>query len=348
LPRLKAEYLNSLCSEILKRSGVSEVDAAIVSENLVEANLKGHDSHGVLLLPTYVARIGQGIYDVKAKIDILLDSPSITLLDGNWGFGQVIAKRAMEMAIAKAKRNGISYVGVRHSNHIGRLGYYAKMALQEDVIAIMMANSGGPVAPYGGKSPIMGTNPICVAIPSGTFPPLVLDMATSVVAGGKVFDRRERGEKVPGDWLIDHQGKPTTDPANYGPGKGTLLTLGGSVGYKGFGLSLVVDILGGILTGAGITVSKERRPGGNGISIICIDTKQITPVETFKQKTKELIEIVKRSDTRPGFEEVLVPGEPSSRKEIERFQNGIEIPESLWRKIEEIAEELGIDTKSTA
>lgn len=344
MPRLKAEYLRRLCTEIFKKVGASDEEATTVSDNLVEANLKGHDSHGVILLPSYVSRIKQGLYKPGAKTALLLETASMALIDGNWGFGQVIAKKAMEIAIAKAKKTGISYVGIRHSNHIGRLGYYAKMALEQDILAIIIANSGGPVAPYGGKSPIMGTNPICVAVPTGRLPSFILDMATSVVAGGKVHDRRERGERVPEDWLIDREGMATTDPNTYGPGGGMLQTLGGSVAYKGFGLSLVADILGGVLTGAGITVSKERRPGSNGTSIICIDVNQITPVEVFKHKTLELIDIMKKSELRPGFTEILVPGEPSSRREEERLEKGIEIPENLWKKIDEITTQLGIDT----
>jgi len=341
--------LNWLCTEILKRVGASPEEATIVSENLVEANVKGHDSHGVMVLPTYVERVQQGFYTLGARVDLLVDTPCMALLDGNWGFGQVIARKAMEIAIAKAKATGISYVGVRNANHIGRLGYFAKMALEQDVIALMIVNSGGPVAPYGSKSPIMGTNPMCFAVPSNAAFPLILDMATSVVAGGKVSLKRERGENVPEDWLIDRDGRPTTDPSVYGEKGGMLLTLGGSVGYKGFGLSLMMDILGGILTSAGTTAVKfkdiERKPGANGVSIVCIDIKQITQVDLFKQRTNELVESIKQSEVRPGFTEILIPGEPSSRREKERKRKGIDIPENVWRELKEVAGKLDIDTE---
>jgi LDH2 family malate/lactate/ureidoglycolate dehydrogenase len=333
------------------RLGASREEAAIVSDSLVEADLEGHDSHGVMRLPTYVERVKRGFYTLGAKADTLVETPSMALLDGNWGFGHVIARKAMEIAITKAKMSGISYVGVRNANHIGRLAHFAKMALKENLIAIIAVNSAGPVAPHGGKSPIMGTNPICFAVPSDVGFPFILDMATSVVASGKVLLKQERGESVPEDWIIDRDGRPTTDSSVFGlEGKGgMLLPLGGSVGYKGFGLSLMMDLLGGVLTGAGATAVKlegiERRPNANGISIICIDMKQITQVDLFKERANALVRSVKQSEVRPGFTEILIPGEPSSRMEKERTQKGIEVHENVWRKLKGIARELDIDTK---
>jgi uncharacterized oxidoreductase len=279
-----------------------------------------------------------------AEFDIVKETPILAVIDGHWGFGQVVAKKSVELAIRKASENGIAAVGIRNCNHIGRLGDYTSLTLENDMIGFIMANSRSLVVPFGGVDRMISTNPICVGIPSGGDPPFLLDMATSVHAEGKIRVRNNRNERVPDGWLIDKNGNPTNDPADFYEG-GALLPLGGDLGYKGMGLGLLVDFLAGALTEAGCSSSKEYRTvgGSNGTFIIVISISHFTSTNEFKTRVSEVINNIKSSKKRKGVEEILIPGEPEERNKKKKLVEGINISEKTWNSIVTIAEEYGLN-----
>ena len=348
MPKFTAEQLRKITEDIFEAAGVPKTESEIVSQHLVEANLAGVDSHGVIRIPQYVKAIQTGKITPGAPLKVIQETPSSTLINGNRGFGQVIAQQAMSVAIKKARRNVISAVSVYNCNHVGRLASYTMMAADEEMIGMMMVNAGGggqTVAPFGGIARRLATNPISIAVPTGKTNPIVLDIATSVAPEGKIRAMRNRGEQVKEGWIIDHNGRPTTNPNDfYRPPKGALLPLGGAAGHKGFGLGFIIDILAGGLSGAGCS-KKNAEPPGDGILIIVIDIQRFTPLDAFLDSVVELVEYVKSSPTAPGFDEILVPGEPEFRERKKRLKSGIFIDETTWRQIKEIIEELGISTE---
>ena len=354
MPVFKAEQLKNLSVGIFKAAGASDYEAEVVSQHLVNANLSGHDSHGVLRIPSYVSMIREGYkpygYVSKivpgAQIEIVKETETTALIDGHWGFGQVIAGKAMEIAIEKAKKHGVGAVGVLNCNHIGRLGEYSMMAAKEDLIGLVVCNSGRLVAPFGGIDRIMSTNPITVAIPAGKERDFLLDMATSVHAEGKVHVWRSRGEQLPNGWIIDKEGTPSIDPEALYAG-GAILPMGGDVGYKGFGLAMIVDILGGALTGHGCTSGKEYT-GGNGTFMIAIRIDCFMDPDEFKERVDELIRNVKNSRKALGVTEILVPGEPEVNNREERLKKGILVPEKTWEEIKETAKGFGVNAEELA
>jgi len=343
MPTFTASQLRNLGTRVFEALGTPSNEAKRVADSLVKANLAGHDSHGVIRIPQYVNGIKRGQIKPGAKIEVVKESPSTALLDGNWGFGQVIAEKGMKMVIEKAKAHSISAVGLFHCNHIGRLGEYSLMAAEQDMIGIVVCNAGPPggnTAPYGGRARRLSTDPISAAVPAGKSKPFLLDFATSVVAEGKLRIKYYRGEKVPRGWIIDKEGRPTTDPKDFYEG-GAVLPFGG---HKGYALSLLIDILGGALTGGGCVSSKEF-VGGNGTLMIAINISSFTPLQEFKERTDALFEAIKETPTAMGFKEVLVPGEPEFRTEEKRLKEGIFVEEKTWQDITKIAEELELNLK---
>lgn len=346
MPVIHAEKLRSFGSSVFEALGVPKEDAELVSDLLVEANLTGFDSHGVIRIPIYARGIKMGAVKPGAEIKIIRETSSTAAIDGGWNLGQVVAKYSMNVCIEKARKNVVGLVTVKNSQHAGRLNTYAEMAMAQNMIGIVSVNSASYVAPYGGKSKQLGTNPLCFAIPSGDEPPMVLDMATSVWARGKIMVYLARGEELPEDVFLDPEGNPTTDPSWYTKG-GVLRNLGGEIaGYKGFGLSLLVEILTGALTEAGVSNSEEYRSrpfyGGNGIFMMAIDVGKITDLDTFKKHTDNLLNSVKNSATAPGHKEILIPGEPERIMKAQRLKDGIFIEEKTWGDLTKLAQELNV------
>ena len=340
MPIFSASQLIDVGTKIFLAAGAPLEEARLVSEFLVKANLAGHDSHGIIRVIQYVNDIEKGIIKPGANIEIVNETPSTAILNGNWGFGQVVAKRAMDLAIEKAKRNAISVVCVYNCNHIGRLADYAVMASENDMIGVVMANSTKIVAPFGGRERMLSTGPICFAFPSYLEFPLVIDVATSVVAEGKVRVALHKGEKIPLGWIIDKDGNPSSNPKDLYDG-GAILPLGGDEhGHKGFGLGLAIEILSGILTGAGCAYEETKR--GNGVFIEVINVERFMPVEEFKRRVGDLVKVIKGSKTRPGFKEILIPGEPEYLTEKVRLRDGIYVPEKTWEEIVNLAKKLGL------
>jgi hydroxycarboxylate dehydrogenase B len=345
MPRVSVEELRSLGGKIFAALKVPPEEAAWVSELLVRANLSGHDSHGVMRIPQYAQAIRSAQVCAGAPIEIVKESPSMALIDGHWGLGQVVARRAMEVAIQKAKETKISAVAAHHLYHVGRLADYTRMAAEQNLVGIMMVNGGGAspiVAPFGGTAGRLATNPISIAFPTGGSVPFLLDMATSIVAEGKVRVKRHRGEQVPDGWLLDHQGHPTTDPnALYQDPRGAILPLGGSAGHKGYGLAMVVEILGGIVARAGYA-----RPGAmrfsNGTFIIVIDISAFVDPSEGRAEIDDLLRYVKSAPKAPGMEAILYPGEPEDQERQRREREGIPLDDETWQHITAVAHDLGI------
>jgi uncharacterized oxidoreductase len=346
MPKFPATELNEFIVSMFRAAGASIDEARIVGEHLVEASIAGVDSHGLRRVPQYIGAMQSGRVKIGAHPRVLSESKTKAVVDGCSGFGQVVCREAMSMAIQKALESGIAAVTVHNCYHSGRIADYTRRAALEEVIAIVMVNAGGggqSVAPFGGLARRFGTNPISIAAPSEAGYPIVLDIATSVVPEGKIRDYYTKGERVPPDWLIDSEGRPTTDPKPFCEAKaGALLPLGGATaGHKGFGLMFMIEILAGALSGAGCSSAKFKEPD-DGLLMIALDVKQFIPLPTYYNHVATLVEYIKSCPAAPGVREVFIPGEIEFREEKKRREEGIEVHEATWRTITETAAKLGL------
>ncbi|HEU4751586.1 MAG TPA: Ldh family oxidoreductase, partial [Armatimonadota bacterium] len=280
-----------------------------------------------------------------APTTLVRETACTALLDGGWNFGAVVARRALDLGLRKAREYGTATISVRNSNHLGRLGEYTLAAAQQGMLCILTVNNhgrGNAVAPFGGSDGRLATNPIAFACP-GPERPIVVDITTSVVAEGKVRVLRNAGKQAPEGWLIDNQGRPTTDPNDlYTHPRGALLPFGGPVGHKGFALAVMVDILSGALSGAGCSQSSTCRLG-NAMFFQVIDIEKFVPLEEFVQQIAILERHIRSSPPAPGFSEILMPGEPELRQEERRRQEGLVIDEETWRQFAQAVQRLGVD-----
>jgi len=339
MPTFTVDQLRRAGLSILRNVGVAEEDAECVVDHLVRSNLVGHDSHGMVVLPIYIEWIREGKINIQTKPEIIHETTTTAIVDGKWQFGQVSAKMAMNLAIEKAEEVNLGAVGILRCSHIGRLGAYSEMAVERDMIGVMMCNTGpADVVPFGGRESRLSTNPISVAVPTGKMKPFNMDFATSVVAFGKLRLLKNQGKPIPEGWVLNKYGEPTTNPADAFDG-GMLTPFGG---HKGYAFALLIDILGGALTGAGCTSSVEYQ-GGNGTFILVINPKAFGSKPDFEEKVDELFANIKETPPLAGFEEVLIPGEVESKIEETRRREGIPIDEVSWKQITRTAEELGLD-----
>ena len=344
MPVFTPEYLHKVAYHIYRAKGVSHDEAEVVATHQIKANLVGHDSHGVIHIREYVERIDRGHIVPGAPFVVEKEAPCTAVINGNWGFGFVVTERAMRMAIEKAKTHGVAAITIHFQSHIGRLGDYPTMAVQEGMIAMITADSGaGPkaVAPFGGRGRRLGTNPICFGMPSDLEGTVLLDMATSAVAAGKISLARSRGEQVPPGWLIDKDGNPTTDPEDYRAG-GAILPVGADQGHKGYGLSFMVEIFSGLLTGLGFGLDPQARHN-DGVFIAVFNVEHFRPLDEFKKEVKEFAEFVKTSPPAAGFTEVLYPGEPEYRTEQTRRKDGIFVEDETWEQITTMMKDLKVE-----
>lgn len=345
MPTLSVEELTHIGQELYQKLGASPEEAATVVDLLIESNLAGHDSHGVRRLLQYVAGIRSGKIVPKAKIDIERETPATAVLNGNWGFGHVTAVEAMKIATQKAQEASVGIVTVYQCNHVGRLGGYPPMATRQGMVGLMSNNGHGSdlsMAPWGGVGRVLPANCLAIAFPSDQEFSVALDLTTAVAAGGKVQLALERGEQVPKEWLSDAEGCPTTDPAVYVTDpRGSLLPFGGTVGHKGFGLAIVLDILSGALSPAGC--SRMNAGGaGNALFVQAIQIEAFKPLEEFKSEVGQFVNYVKSANPAPGFNEVMVPGERSYRTRKHRLKEGIPVEDATWGEICAEAKGLGI------
>lgn len=340
--RVSANILKEFCVEVLKQVGVPSDHAYTVAESLVEANLRGVDSHGVILLPRYIKRIKLGLMNPEVVLKVVRDSGAIAVIDGYNGLGQVIATKAMEIGIGKAKEHGVGVVGVRNSNHFGMAAYIAMQALESDMIGIVFSNAAPSMAPWGGTRPLFGTNPLAIAVPTDT-ESIVLDMALGIVARGKIRAAAREEKKIPKEWALDEHGKPTTDPKE--ALKGSVLPIAGP---KGYALALMVDVLSGVLTGSFFadTISSVHEAGGVthvGHLVEAINIESFMPVKEFKDRMGEIRSKVKGSRLADGVNKIYLPGEIEFDKKKERLELGIPLSEAEQQQLKELAEELGVE-----
>ena len=329
-------------TQVFSRLGLPEEDAAVVADSLVEADLRGVHSHGMLMVAGYVGRIRKGEVNLRPQIKTVRASKGTLLIDGDNGMGQVVARQAMELVIGKARETGAGVVGVAHSSHYAAGAYWALKAVAQNMIGFALTGTGAAIAPWGGRTKILGTNPWTIAVPAGTEYPVVLDMATSVVAAGKLVWAAERGEKVPVGWALDPDEQPTDDPKRGLAGR--LLPFGS---YKGYGLMVMVDLLASLLTGGDIgpQVSNAVRDGRDlniGHYFQAIDVSAFMPVDAFKARVDDYVQLLSHSEREAGSEQVLLPGEREFRLADKRRQSGIPMPRQLMTEIETIGKELGI------
>ena len=343
MPTIQADKLTNIAATLLRGAGASDEEASIVSRHSIGANLAGHDSHGVILIPTYIDRINRGHIVPGAPYEVTRESSNSTVVDGNWGFGYVVSERLMAETIEKARTGSVAAATVFRQSHVGRVADYPMMAAEAGMIGIMTADSGRSaksVVPFGGREPRLGTNPICIAMPSNLPGPLFIDMATSAVAAGKLGVAVARGSSIPEGWLLDSEGSPTTDPTALRNG-GAMLPLGGPEGHKGYGLSVMVEILSGILTGLGFGHDPSGRHN-DGCFMAVFNIEAFRPLEEFKNEVTEFAQYLKSSPTAQGFDEVYYPGELEHLRTKKLLKEGIFIEDATWAKLEGLAEEYGV------
>lgn len=349
MPTIAADNLRSYVAQIFEAAGSPTEEAEQVAEHLVGSNLRGHDSHGVIRTLSYVQGAQSGVLQPGAPFAIVREAPSTALIDGGRNFGVPVAIRAMDLAIAKARQTGVGFVSCFGSGHIGRVGAYGDQATRQGMLAMGGVNSPGSrlTTAFGGAHRRGGTNPLMIAMPSGDpDAPFVLDMATSVVAEGKLKVAVNAGKRVPDGWIVDGDGKPSNEPRDfYGTGEnakqGALLPVGGPIGgYKGFGLNIAVEALSGILAGAGTAVEGPR--GTNGVWFMALNIANFLTPEEFTAQFDALVAFSKEPPLAPGHDEILIAGEPERRKMAARLAAGIELDDTTWQQIAQAAESVGV------
>jgi len=319
-------------------------DARTVASLMAEADLQGSDGHGVIRLPQYLKRIRSGGVNLQPRITVAREKAAMALLHGDNGMGHLVMKRAAEIAIEKARNAGVAWVGTQWSNHAGPASLYARMMLPHDMIGLYFAvGNANHLPPWGGLEMLLSTNPIAAAIPAMEEPPIVLDMATTVAAYGKVKAKAARGEMMPEGWMIDREGRPLTDPRR--ANEGFLLPIGG---YKGYGLALVVGLIAGTLNGAAMGRdvidfnADAGTPTNTGQAIVAIDPGAFGEIADFKRAVDRLVRDLHASERLPGVDRIFMPGEQSHAKIQAQRRDGIALPPSLVSTLDRLAEQLEI------
>lgn len=344
MPRFRAEELRRLAEVLLRAAGVAAAEARLVAGLLVKADLRGYPGHGVSRLPSYVAWLEEGTTQVRERPEVVREGRCTAVIDARHYLGQVAAREAMERAIAKAREHGVGAVAVRRAGHVGRLADYVEMAAEAGMIGFAAVSVGAAnVAPYGAMERAIGTNPMAFAIPARRGRHLVLDFATAAISMGELQTRLARGEPLPEGAMLDGQGNPTTDfRAFRGPPRGAFLPFGG---YKGSGLGLIAEILGGVLSGNGLGRRWWDRGGHavNGLFLQALSISEFGPLEDFLAEVDELIAFVKSRRAARGFSAILLPGERGRSAEERQLARGVEIEEATWQGLVALARRLGVE-----
>ncbi len=343
---VRHDRLETFCIQVLERLKVPPEEAAITATTMVVSNLRGVDTHGVARLPAYANKLQGGGLTPAVTLTTERETIATALLDGHDGIGQVISYRAMQLAIRKAKAAGVSYVAVKHSNHLGACAYYPMMALDHDMIGATATNASPRLAPTGGVERLFGNNPFSVAVPAGRRPPVVLDMANSVVAAGKIRTLQREGKPIPEGWALTKVGEPTTDPAE--ALQGILLAIGG---YKGYGITLMVDLLTGVLTDSNYGprvkgIDQGVEAAGIAHSFMAINLAAFTDVAAFKARMDAYIDEIKSSRKARGAEVIYLPGEPEHLRVQERLAQGIPLQAKIAEELRAVGKALGVPLDS--
>ncbi|MGI8979934.1 MAG: malate/lactate/ureidoglycolate dehydrogenase [Pirellulaceae bacterium] len=335
--RYRPQPLQELITQIFTAAGCEPAEAACISDHLVQANLTGHDSHGVIRTPIYVQWLREGKVRANQRATVVFENDAIAIIDGGLGFGQPIAKQAMELGIAKAKTSGVAVIALRNTGHIGRVGHWAEMIVNAGLISLHFVNTSGLgmlVAPVGGINRRLSANPVAVGIPVAGGEAIIYDISTSSVAEGKLKVAFNKGVPVPEGCIIDSKGQPTCDPAVfYGNPPGAILPFGG---YKGYGLGIVTEILAGALTGSGCTVPGKTQLEQGMLSIL-LDPAAFQVQDSLADEARKFVDFVKSSEKVSPDAEILMPGDVERRNRAERMANGIELDDKTWSQIEAVA-----------
>lgn len=350
---IPAADLRQTCERILQAAGSLPGEARTVAANLVLANLSGHDSHGVGMLPRYVGAVREGGLVPNAEVKVVVDTGSLLALDGQRGFGQTVGEQAMRLAIARARQHGSCIMTLKHAHHLGRIGHWAEMAVAEGLVSLHFVNveARPAVAPWGGADGRFGTNPCCIGIPIPGQEPFLLDFATSRVAQGKMRVAHNEGKAAEPGLLIDSHGRPTTDPGvvvvpqpegPWGNRFGALLTFGE---HKGYGLAAACELLGGALTGHG-TWHREhdgRLAVYNGMFTIVVDPARLGAGDDYAREAVAFVDWLRSAPAAPGTERVQVAGDPERRQRRIREQEGLKVDANTWQEIVQAGAQVGVD-----
>lgn len=340
MPSVSPDILTAFIVDILHKAGLPVTQAARTTEHLVEANLMGHDSHGVLRVPGYATQLQSGQIQPLGQQVIERESPSVAVLDANRSIGILMAYDAMERAVDKCERYGLGAVTVHSASHIGRLGAFPPLAAARNCIGIIMLNGGAMfTAPFGGTDRRLPPNPIAISVPTASGNPMMLDITTSLVAGGKLEVLAARRQPAPEGWLVDEEGNSVTDPAALRTPHAAMLPLGGDLGHKGYGLGMMIDVMAGTLSRAGCSRATPTR-GASGFLCLALHIEHFVDLDEYFEEVRHLTEWVKSSRTMPGVDEVLLPGEIERQRSAQRRAEGIPIEETTWRRLTETAQEL--------
>ena len=340
--RIDPDRLRTFASAVYRGAGLAGPDAELVADTLVQADLWGHQSHGTLRLDWYRKRILAGTLKADARPELVTDAGAVAVLDGRDAAGQVLARRAMEEAIARAKRHGVGVVAVRDSNHFGTAMYFTRMAAAAGCIGFLSTNASPAMAPWGGRAKAVGNNPWSLAAPAGRHPPMILDIANTAVARGKVYLARQRGERIPEGWALDAEGRPTTDPR--AAIEGIIQPM---AGHKGYGIAVMMDVLSGVLTGSGFAgevhgpyQARERSRCGHLAMALRIEAFQ--PRAEFDARMERYVADLKAVPLAPGAAEVFYPGEIEARNDARHRARGLDLPEATLADLRAVAAETGI------
>ena len=343
--RVDAGRLIEFGAAVYASAGVPEADAHLLADTLVQADLWGHQSHGVLRLGWYLERIQNGVMTPVIKPEFVVDAGAIAVIDGHDGVGQVLTEFAAKDAIRRAKAHGIAAVGLRYSNHFGTCMYYTRMGALAGCVMMLTSNGGPAMAPWGGRKKIIGTNPWSVATPAGRHPPFLMDMANTGVARGKIYLARQWRQKIPPGWALNAAGEPTTDPQE--AIDGIILPM---AEHKGYAIAMMVDVLSGVLTGSGFLSAlhspyKTAEKSNCGHFMVAINIELFQPLAQFNERMEAYIAELKSVPLAKGFDEIFYPGEREARNDIKNRSEGLLLPADTLTDLERIAGELGLQAK---
>lgn len=339
------EKLGAFCTNALQAAGLDKTDAETTAQVLVTTDTWGTFSHGTYHLRNYVNKIRAGGIDPKAKPQVILEGPAWAIIDGHAAIGMVTGCRAMELAIQKARIDGIGFVAVRNSNHFGAAGYYATLAIEHDMMGVAMSNVDPIMAAPGGRTSVIGNNPLAYAAPAGEEYPIFLDIALSAVASTKIHTAKAQGKSIPADWVVDAEGLPATEIGGW-PDVGSMLPM---AGHKGYGLALLVEVLAGVLSGAAVTrevkgwIGQLAEPPGTGHCFIAIDVSKFMPIGVFKQRMDGMIRHIKASPKAKGAERIWLPGEMEWERRKVALREGVLLPDIVLDSLAMLSREVGQD-----
>ena len=340
--RVSPERLLDFAAAVYRHAGMSEADAKLAADTLVQADLWGHQSHGVMRLSWYTGRLKAGVCDPRAVPELAVDAGAIAVLDGKDGMGQVTTARAMEQAIRRARAHGIGAVALRHSNHFGTAMYFTLMAAREGCVGFLSTNASPAMAPWGGRKKTVGTNPWSWAAPAGRHAPMVLDIANTGVARGKIYLARQKGVPIPEGWAINSAGAPTTDPAE--AIEGIVLPM---AQHKGYAIAVMMDMLSGVLTGSAFGSAvhgpyQTEHKSGAGQFMIALDIAAFQPLAEFGERMERYIAELKSVPLAQGFDEIVYPGEIEARNAVKNRAEGLLLPPDTIADLRKLGEETGV------